>query len=1280
MLVQGSAVSNRTEFLINKYIELLQNGVEAEKILVLTSNSFKKSKFVEAVKSSCVKHFENPRIHTFFGLAYNAVIDNWPVLENKINTGNPVITPNLTGLEISQYFFKKAIKDVGFKDYNSKINLIHQLFRRYSLIVNNALSDKEVNHRSFILGEAFANDAASGIELYKKNTLEYRTFDYIRQLSLFEYIYKNTGYFKNVDYLIADDADEMTPLEIDFLEWLKPSLTDFFVGYDRYGSSRIGFLNADTETVSRLEGIFSSSVLNLDDIKEYSPVVQYSSFTRRLEMLFSAFEKICALIKCGVKPSEIAVVTPCIDESLKFAAEALFGSKNIGYQFFSGSQKLCETPVVKNAITLLKLVFGENPDVYTFRSLLNKMLKIPVRYCLPLVEKYQNNGCISSECNLGVEVYDEAVKKFLNVIEKIKADGLALSDRLYLIYENLVDLKAFSDGQIDSFNFFLKQVQDFESVFEKLKTDRNFQKSVLVQLENSIISENPSSAPEVKENCIVFATCQKLIDFSLKTKYQFWLDVTSSEWVKEDYGTLYNAWAFQRSWKKDAFTYEDNLFLSALKTKKQLRKLSLLCCETIYAYDSLFDIEGNENFGGIADFLQTGTAQTENKIEFNFTPREDQKPVLDYKSGNMAVSAVPGAGKTTILLALIIKLLQRGVKSENIFVLTYMDSAARNFKERIKQACPSLEKLPNISTIHGLALRILKENSNYVKAGLEADFEVCDDNLRQKIIREVMAQNFIEQDEFDKYEKALSSFKLSYVSKIPYVKDKELQKFLKLYFSYNVYLKNRNMIDYDDMLCLCVKLLEENKDIASFYQNLCEYVIEDEAQDSSVIQQKLLEILSAKHKNLIRCGDINQAITTTFTNADIDGFRNYVLHSQNVTMDCSQRCSKNVYELANSLVDYAKESPVLKDAFFDIKMRAVDGKNPVVDNGVESDLFEDYKEERAYLLETIRNIFRREKNASVAILVRNNYQIEDYSSFLADYGYEVITKSDCLIMQPVFALIFALLKFCAHPWQNENLLNLALVLKEQKLVNFTQNDIDYLKELKTPFILQQEDCLPDGALSGFLWDLNYWLESSDLSVDEQALKAGMYYYTSEIEKSNIFIIALLLKRFYSQYKNMDLFLERLQELALRPVLNKFKFFAEETMSSSQTQKKGVIQVMTYHKSKGDEFDYVFIPQLSEEFLPVDIKNIKIKSKERFIEAVKAINCKYSKKDEHSLCLMTAQENLRLFYVAVTRAKKKLFISCAKKYKKFSKLKTTEPSKLFDYLLLTGESVADNGTK
>ena len=97
--------------------------------------------------------------------------------------------------------------------------------------------------------------------------------------------------------------------------------------------------------------------------------------------------------------------------------------------------------------------------------------------------------------------------------------------------------------------------------------------------------------------------------------------------------------------------------------------------------------------------------------------RGAQKAVLDYKSGKMAVSAVAGSGKTTIMLALILKLLEgeiiKDLKSENIFVLTFMESAARNFKERIKQAYPDMLEMPQISTIQGLALRILKENNNY---------------------------------------------------------------------------------------------------------------------------------------------------------------------------------------------------------------------------------------------------------------------------------------------------------------------------------------------------------------------------------------------------------------------------------------------------------------------------------------------------------------------------------------------------------------------------------------
>ena len=103
----------------------------------------------------------------------------------------------------------------------------------------------------------------------------------------------------------------------------------------------------------------------------------------------------------------------------------------------------------------------------------------------------------------------------------------------------------------------------------------------------------------------------------------------------------------------------------------------------------------------------------------------------------MAISAVPGAGKTTILLALIIKLLENEIKPENIFVLTYMESAARNFRDRIKSICADLTTLPNISTIHGLALRILKDNSNYERLNLPSDFEICDDTKRYNILQQI---------------------------------------------------------------------------------------------------------------------------------------------------------------------------------------------------------------------------------------------------------------------------------------------------------------------------------------------------------------------------------------------------------------------------------------------------------------------------------------------------------------------------------------------------------------
>ena len=317
----------------------------------------------------------------------------------------------------------------------------------------------------------------------------------------------------------------------------------------------------------------------------------------------------------------------------------------------------------------------------------------------------------------------------------------------------------------------------------------------------------------------------------IRSDYQFWLDISSDEWIKSDTGPLYNAWVMQKCWNKEDFTAQDNLELGKEKLARILRKLTLCAKKGIFTYSSFYDGNGAENYGGIEKFLTVEEILSP-KEKRKFIPREDQKPVLKYKEGKMAISAVPGAGKTTILLELIIKLLDSGVKPEKIYVMTYMESAARNFRERIKAANPDMNVLPNISTIHGLALRILKENNNCEKIGLAPDFEICDDSKRLSILSDISARLKLTKKDSEIFEKAVSIIKFSKVEHFKSVEDKKLEKFILFYKEYDRILKENGLIDYDDMLLSSVKLLKENKDVLEYYRENCEILIEDDAQDS----------------------------------------------------------------------------------------------------------------------------------------------------------------------------------------------------------------------------------------------------------------------------------------------------------------------------------------------------------------------------------------------------------------------------------------------------------------
>ena len=1230
MLIEGKVSKEKINYLVHKYNELINSGVKKESILFITLNSYK--------KFLLLKQIQDANILTFQGLCYNTFLNNTEYISNLINDLNPNIKPRLCGLEISQFIFKQSIKEADFSDYISKVNLLHQLFRRYSLIVQNDLSNEEIVKRSKILNESFYKDAQKAIDDYKLKTIEYKSFDYLRQMAILPLIYKNTDYFKNIKYFFVDDADEFPFAFWNFVDAIMPNLEDYFIAYDKFGSSRCGYLCAYKSGINEFkrkyepeEILIDSSVsfkveadsffknlkkgekTKLENIKTYSLI-------RRLDMIDKLLVDIQNLLKSGAKENEITVISPLTDDILK---QTLVSSE-IKFQFISGNEKLADVDFIKHIISLLKIVNNIEVNDYEIKNILINLLKIPYKRCIEQIK---------TKKLLDEKIQNDRYIKLVSVINSLRKSKNTLSEQIKIIFENIIR-DNLCNFDIKKFDFLLKEALNFESAFEN-KVD-NIKEQFIIQIENSVISENPAETISLNNDAIIVGTPQKIIDYSISTKYQFWIDVSNNEWLKEDTGTLYNAWVFNRDWKKDEYTLEDNIELTRDKTARIVRKLMLAAKQEIKLYLSLYDNLGNENYGGLSEYIAIEKKE-ENKVTFNIVPREDQKPVLEYKSGMMGIMAVPGAGKTTILLALITKLIKSGVKPENIFVLTYMEAAAKNFKERIQSILPENLDVPNISTIHGLALRIIKENSNYVKVGLDSNFEICDDTQKERLIKSIL----LDDEKFDNYLRCLSIVKLSGEEEL-YSKHKEIQDFFSFYKEYNSALKQNNLIDYDDMLYYAVKILQNDKETLNYYQNLCQYIIEDEAQDSSEIQQKLLKLLSGKHKNIVRCGDINQAITATFTNSDTEGFKTFLSNSKKVEMNSSQRCSKPIYSLANKLVKECAQKEEYKNAFYEIEMKET-GKNPQTMTNTTYSVLNSDLDEKMFILKKIQEILKENPNSSVAILLRLNSQVNEYNEFFLSNGINTTVRTDCLSQKKIFQKIIGLLKVVQMPLNNKNIL--ALLTK--------QKDINFICGLKEPFINMNVDDIQGENLSQLYWDIDYWLNQSTSSIDEIALKIGLYYSKTSVDKANTYLISNFIKKLNNKNASYDEVIKQLEYAATRP-LSAYKFFEDEIV-----QNENSVNIMTMHKSKGDEFDFVFIPQLNEDNYPLKKENTKIKSGGHFVQTIKALIDKKPIKTPEILKQELVQETLRLLYVGITRVKLQLFLSSAKESKKHKPIKLCE---------------------
>ncbi len=351
----------------------------------------------------------------------------------------------------------------------------------------------------------------------------------------------------------------------------------------------------------------------------------------------------------------------------------------------------------------------------------------------------------------------------------------------------------------------------------------------------------------------------------------------------------------------------------------------------------------------------------------NFVPRPSQQNILRYTGGRLGIAAVPGAGKTHILSALAAQIIQSGAlqDGQEVLIVTLVNSAVDNFEARIKRFFENpLQALYKyrVRTLHGLAHDLVREKP--ARVGLEERFSIIDEReagfIRRESVNAWLAANPDFLDEYldpeldqskrdwlrrDQLPNLLDSLALAFIrsSKDRLLTPESLRAKLdsspaplplaelgySIYADYQRALAYRGAVDFDDLIRLALTLLEGDPEFLERLRFRYPFILEDEAQDSSLTQERILALLSGGTPpsppaplpvgeggsgNWVRVGDPNQAIFETFTTASPELLRSFIQNNPHEDMPESGRSQPSIIRLANHLIDWVMTSHPLPEA------------------------------------------------------------------------------------------------------------------------------------------------------------------------------------------------------------------------------------------------------------------------------------------------------------------------------------------------------------------------------
>jgi DNA helicase-2/ATP-dependent DNA helicase PcrA len=705
--------------------------------------------------------------------------------------------------------------------------------------------------------------------------------------------------------------------------------------------------------------------------------------------------------------------------------------------------------------------------------------------------------------------------------------------------------------------------------------------------------------------------------------------------------------------------------------------------------------------------------------------RESQRAIIEgYGGGYMGISAVPGSGKTFTLSHLAARLV-KGLatrRGQEVLVVTFSNSAVNSFKARIAQILhETYQMVPyagyRVRTLHSLAHDIVRERATLL--GLPEDFQILDEQASYAILQDSLQTRraeWVSLAEFY-FDPALDEKKKSrYLSHdfpesleaivlrfIKQAKDARLspealaklaegrgwpllRHALSVYEDYQRGLRLRAAVDFDDLVGMALSVLEQDEHYLERLRQQFPFILEDEAQDSSDLQERMLRLLT-EGGNWVRVGDPNQAINTTFTTAKVAYLLNF-LDEKNVLrhdLPVSGRSSRKIIHLANALIDWTIDShpnPALRDAFLRQHIRPTEADDPQANppDASSSLYFHDPEtplspdEERAWIVKSLARWLAENRTGTVAVLVpENGYGFKLLAELKkANLPCDELLKSTSEVRQ-VAATLQVVLDYLLQP---DKTLKLTALLQdvwrglhpypaEPELEPFSELDDflrrqTHLESLLFPLAMDETPRFSppvQAYLEEFLAFARALLGARSLPIDQLILYAAQTLFQASASAAEdlalAYKIALALKTF-SQF-NPEAGLAAYAAELKNIVENQRRFLGFDDARQGYTPKAGVVTVATMHAAKGLEWDRVYLASLNNYSFPSAFDSEAYVGERFFVrdslnleaELVAQLNAllNQTRYVEGSATRQArvefAQERLRLLYVALTRARRDL---------------------------------------